>query len=85
MSSLSEHERIGLEDVFLCLGEKQSVTEKLIEQKSRLAGSISSLVQKGIPLGISYAKSKKIMFKHGKKVVNFKLFNHFRPKNRDSK
>ncbi len=67
MSSLSEHERIGLEDVFLCLGEKQSVTEKLIEQKSRLAGSISSLVQKGIPLGISYAKSKKISLNMEKK------------------
>ncbi len=85
MSSLSEHERIGLEDVFLCLGEKQSISEKLIEQKSRLASSLSSLVQKGIPLGLSYAKSKKIMFKRGRKVVNFKLINHFRPKNRDSK
>lgn len=85
MSSLSEHERIGLEDVFMCLGEKQSVSEKLNEQKSRLVGSFSSLVQKGIPLGLSYAKSKKIMFKQGRKVVNFKLFNHFRPKNRDSK
>jgi hypothetical protein len=85
LSSLSEHERIGLEDVFMCLGEKQSVSEKIIEQKSRLLGSLSSIVQKGIPKGISYVKSKKIMFKQRRKVVNFKLFNHFRPKNRDSK
>ena len=85
MSSLSEHERIGLEDVFLCLGEKQSVSEKLMEQKSRLSSTFRSLLIKGIPAGISYAKSKKIMFKQGRKVVNFKLFNHFRPKNRDSK
>ena len=85
MSSLSEHERIGLEDVFLCLGEKQSVSEKLMEQKSRLSSTFRSLILKGIPAGISYAKSKKIMFKQGRKVVNFKLFNHFRPKNRDSK
>ena len=85
MSSLSEHERIGLEDVFLCLGEKQSVSEKLSEQKSRLSSTFRSLIIKGIPAGISYAKSKKIMFKQGRKVVNFKLFNHFRPKNRDSK
>ena len=85
MSSLSEHERIGLEDVFLCLGEKQSVTEKIIEQKRRLLGTLSSMVHKGIPKGLSYVKSKNIMFKQRRKGVNFKLFNHFRPKNRDSK
>ena len=85
MSSLSEHERIGLEDVFLCLGEKQTVSEKFFEQKSRLLGSFTSLVYKGIPKGLSYAKSKKIMFIRTKKVANIKLIKHFRPKNRDSK
>ena len=85
MSSLSEHERIGLEDVFLCLGKKQTVSEKFLEQKSRLIGSFSSLVHKGIPKGLSYVKSKKIMFLQQLNRDKSKLFRQFRPKNRESK
>ena len=85
MSSLSEHERVGLEDVFLCLSEKQSLSEKVKEQKLRLISSLGQLAKKGIPLSLSYVKSKKIMFQEQSKVHNFKLFNHFRPKNRGSK
>jgi len=85
LSSLSEHERLGLEDVFLCLGEKQSTSEKLKEHKKRLFSSLSQLVKKGIPISLSYVKSKKIIFQEQSKMDNFKLFNHFRPKNRGSK
>lgn len=85
MSSLSEYERKGLEDVFLCLGEKQSLSEKLNEQTHRLISSLSSIAKKGIPLDFSLVKSKKIMFKGQRKVDKFKLFNDFRPKNRGSK
>ena len=85
MSSLSEHERLGLEDVFLCLGEKQSLSDKLKEHKVRLISGFTQIVKKGIPLSLSYVKSKKFMFREKSKVDNFKLFNHFRPKNRGSK
>ena len=85
MSSLSEQERRGLDDLFLCLGKEQSLTDKIREHQVRFFTSLSNLAKKGIPLSLSYVKSKKIMFKEQTKMVNYKLFNHFRPKNRDSK
>ncbi len=85
MSSLSEQERVSLDDLFICLGEKQSLTEKMKEQKMRFLSSLSQVAKKGIPISLSYIKSKKIMFKEQVKMDNFKLFNHFRPKNRGSK
>jgi len=85
VSSLSEHERVGLDDVFLCLGEKQAITDKLKEQRKRFFTSLGQVVRKGLPLSLKYVKSKKIMFQESAKMDNFKLFNHFRPKNRDSK
>ena len=85
MSSLSEHERVGLDDVFLSLGEKQALRERIKEQQKRLLSTLSQIARKGVPLALSYVKSKKIMFKEQSKMDNFKLFNHFRPKNRGSK
>jgi len=85
VSSLSEHERVGLDEVFLCLGEKQAISDKFKEQRKRLFASLGQVVRKGIPMSFSYVKSKKIMFQERTKMDNFKLFNHFRPKNRDSK
>ena len=85
MSSLSEQERMGLDDLFLCLGKKQSLTEKVREHQVRFVSTLAHLAKKGIPISLSYVKSKKIMFKERSKTVNFKLFNHFRPKNRGSK
>ncbi len=85
LSSLSEHERIGLEDVFLCLGKKQSLVDKVKEQNIRFIIGLSQIVKKGIPLSLSYVKSKNIMFQEQSKMHDFKLFNHFRPKNRGSK
>ncbi len=85
MSSLSEQERMGLDDLFLCLGKKPSLAEKAKEHKTRLLCGLCQIVKKGIPISLSYVKSKKIMFKEQSKMDNFKLFNHFRPKSRDSK
>lgn len=92
MSSLSEHERVGLDDVFLCLGKKQAISDKLKEQKNRFFAGLGQVVRKGIPITLNYIKiksgadfRKKIMFQERSKRDNFKLFNHFRPKNRDSK
>ena len=92
MSSLSEHERVGLDDVFLCLGEKEALSDKFKEQKKRLLTSLAQVARKGFPITLNYIKSKrkpvfrkKIMFQERSKMDNFKLFNHFRPKNRDSK
>ena len=85
MSSLSEHERVGLDDVFLCLGEKQAISDKLKEQKKRFFASLGQVARKGIPISLSFVKSKKTMFQERSKRDYFKLFNHFRPKNRDSK
>jgi len=92
VSSLSERERVGLDDVFLCLGEKPGFSDTLIEHKKRLFTSLSQIVIKGLPITINYIKFKSkssfknnFMPKGGSKRDNFKLFNHFRPKNRDSK
>ena len=92
MSSLSEHERVGLDDVFLCLGEKPAFNDKLSEQRKRLFASIGQLVKKGLPITLNYIKikskiefKKNIMLQERSKRDNFKLFNHFRPKNRGSK
>ena len=85
MSSLSEHERLGLDDLFLSLGKKESLNDKLYEQRNRLLSGLTQVVSKGIPLGLSLVKSKKIMFLKGAKVSKFKLFNKIRPKNRASK
>jgi hypothetical protein len=85
VSSLSEHERVGLDDVFLCLGEKQAISDKLKEQKKRFFTSLGQVARKGIPITLSFVKSKKTMLQERSKRDNFKLFNHFRPKNRDSK
>jgi len=92
VSSLSEHERVGLDDVFLCLGEKPAISDTLSEHRKRLLTSIGQLVRKGIPITLNYIKfksktdfRKKFMFQERSKRDNFKLFNHFRPKNRDSK
>jgi len=92
VSSLSEHERVGLDDVFLCLGDKPAINDKLNEQRKRLFASIGQLVRKGVPITLDYIKTKskvnfrkRIMFQERSKRDNFKLFNHFRPKNRDSK
>lgn len=85
MSSLSDHERIGLDDVFLSLGEKQALTDRVKEQQKRLLTTLSQIARKGVPLVLSYVKSKNIMFHEHSKRDNFKLFNHFRPKNRGSK
>lgn len=85
MSSLSEHERIGLEDVFLCLGEKASVQEKLSEHKNRLYSSLSQIVKKGVPASFFYVKSKKIMFLRQLNRDKSRLFRQFRPKDRESK
>jgi len=85
VSSLSEHERVGLDDVFLCLDQKQAISDKLKEQRKRFFAGFAQVVSKGLPLSLKYVKSKKIMFQERAKMDNFKLFNHFRPKNRDSK
>lgn len=85
MSSLSEHERIGLEDVFLSLGEKESLKERINEQRNRLLCSLRLIVKKGVPAGFSYVKSKKIMFLQQLNRDKSKLFRQFRPKNRESK
>ena len=85
MSSLSEHERLGLDDLFLSLGKKETLNDKLYEHKNRLISSLTQAVSKGIPKGISFVKSKKIMFLKGAKVSKFKLFKEIRPKNRASK
>lgn len=85
MSSLSEHERIGLEDVFLSLGEKESLKERIDEQRNRLLCSLRLIVKKGVPAGLSYVKSKKIMFLQQLNRDKSKLFRQFRPKNRESK
>ena len=85
MSSLSEHERLGLDDLFLSLGKKESLNEKLYEQKNRLISGITQVVTKSVPMGLSLVKSKKIMFLKGAKVSKFKLFNKIRPKNRACK
>ena len=92
MSSLSEHERVDLDDVFLSLGEKQAITDKFKEQKKRFFTSLGQVARKGLPITLNYIKVKnkmyfggKIMFQERSKMDNFKLFNHFRPKNRDSK
>jgi hypothetical protein len=85
LSSLSEQERRGLDDLFLCLGKEQSLTEKIREHQVRFLSTLSHLAKKGIPLGLTYVKSKKIMFKEQSKMAKYKLFNHFRPKNRGPK
>ena len=85
MSSLSEHERVGLDDLFLSLGKDEGLGDKLKEHKNRLVSSLSQVVSKGVPIGISYIKSKKYVFLHGAKMPKLKLFKQFRPKNRDSK
>jgi len=85
LSSLSEHERIGLEDVFLCLGEKESVKERINEQRNRLFCSLRLIIKKGVPASFSYVKSKKIMFLQQLNRDKSKLFRQFRPKNRESK
>ena len=85
MSSISEHERLGLDELFLSLGKKQSLSEKLSEQKNRLVSSLSLVARKSLPIGISYVKSRKNMFLKGAKTPKIKLFKQFRPKNRASK
>ena len=85
MSSLSEHERLGLDDLFLSLGKKESFNDKLYEQKNRLISTFVQALSKGLPRGLSLVKSKKIMFLKGAKVSKMKLFNKIRPKNRASK
>jgi len=85
LSSLSEHERLGLDDLFLSLGKKESFNEKLYEHKNRLISSLAQVAIKGLPKGISFVKSKKIMFLKGAKVSKFKLFHKIIPKNRASK
>jgi hypothetical protein len=85
LSSLSEHERIGLEDVFLCLGEKESVKERISEHKNRLYCSLRLMIKKGVPASFSYVKSKKIMFLRQLNRDKSRLFRQFRPKNRESK
>ena len=85
MSSLSKHERIDLEDVFLCLGKEESVSEKINEQKKRFVSSLNLIVKKGIPRSLTFVKSKKIIFKRGAKMYKSKLFHYFIPKNRGSK
>ena len=85
MSSLSEHERLGLDDLFLSLGKKESLNDKLYEQKNRLFSSLTQVVSKSVPRGLSFVKSKKIMFLNGAKVSKLKLFNKIRPKNRACK
>ena len=85
MSSLSKQERVALEDVFISLGEKESIMERMSEQNNRFISSIKQIVKKSIPLTISLVKSKKNIIKHGLKMDKTQLFNHFRPKNRDSK
>ena len=76
---------MGLEDVFLCLGEKESVKEKISEHKNRLFCSLSLIIKKGVPSSFSYVKSKKIMFLQQLNRDKSKLFRQFRPKNRESK
>lgn len=85
MSSLSEQERRGLDDLFLCLGKEQSLVDKVREQQVRFLSTLSHLAKKGIPMSLSYVKSKNIMFKGQVKMAKYKLFNHFRPKNRGPK
>ena len=85
MSSLSKHERIDLEDVFLCLGKKESVSEKINEQKKRFISGLNLIVKKGIPMGFTFVKSKKIIFNRDVKMDKSKLFHYFLPKNRGSK
>ena len=85
MSSLSKHERIDLEDVFLCLGKKESVSERVNEQRKRLFTCLNCIVTKGIPAGLSFVKSKKIIFRANRKGTKIKLFHYFIPKNRGSK
>ncbi len=85
MSSLSEHERVGLDDLFLSLSKDERLGDKLKEQKNRLVSSLAQVVSKGVPIGISYIKSKKNVFLQGAKLPKTKLFKQFRPKNRDSK
>ncbi len=85
MSSLSEHERIGLEDVFLCLGKKESIKERIDEHRNRLLCSLRLIIKKGVPAGFSYVKSKKFIFLQQLNGDKSKLFRHFRPKNRESK
>jgi len=85
LSSLSEHERVGLDDLFLSLGKDEGLAEKLSEHKNRLVSRLSQVVSRGVPIGISYIKTKKNMFLQGAKVPKIKLFKQFRPKNRDSK
>ncbi|HIC43605.1 MAG TPA: hypothetical protein EYO73_04720 [Sulfurimonas sp.] len=92
MSSLSEHERIALDDMFLYLADKPAFRDSFIEQRKRLFMSIGQIARKSIPITLSYIKiksnlgfRKKIMSQERSKRDNFKHFNHFRPKNRDSK
>jgi len=85
VSSLSEHERMGLDDLFLSLGKDEGFNDKLKEHKNRLVSSLSQVVSKGVPIGITYIKTKKNMFLQGAKLPKIKLFKQFRPKNRDSK
>jgi len=85
LNSLSEHERIGLDDVFLSLGEKQALRDRVKEKQKRLLTTLAQIARKGVPLALSYVKSKKTMFQERSKMDDFKLFNHFRPKNRGSK
>jgi hypothetical protein len=72
---------VGLEDVFISLGEKDTIKQKLQEQQNRFLDSLNLISRKTISLTISLIKSKKNILKMDK----IKLFNHFRPKNRDSK
>lgn len=85
MSSLSESERIGLDDVFMCLGNNASLSEKINEHKNRMLSSLTQLTKKSIPIAVTLVKSQKIMFKRVIKVNKTKLFTHFRPKSRGSK
>jgi len=85
VSSLSEQERLGLDDVFLSLGKKTNISEKLKEQTRRSMAGLFQVSKKSLPMGISYISSKKNNIKQHLKRADFKLFHYFIPKNRGSK
>jgi hypothetical protein len=85
VGSLSEQERVALDDVFLSLAKKTGNAEKLQHKSQRLLDSLHQIAKKGIPLSLSYVKSKKIVLTQGKKMYKSKLSRHILPKNRGSK
>lgn len=85
MGSLSEHERIGLDDIFISLSKKQGHYEKLQHRGQRVIDGLHQLAKKGVPLSLRYIKSKKFMFSQRNKMYKSKLFSHIIPKNRGSK